>query len=300
MRKNYSGVLFMLVASLSFAIMGVFVKRLGKDFDSVQIVLFRNLVGVLFIVGSFWQKPLKIAKERRFLLLFRGFIGTISLYAFAYNLVHTPLGVAFTFYQTSTFFIAFFSYFFLKEKLNLFGWAGILVGFGGIVTIFRPDVNFFQFGNLIGLINGGFSAMAYMAVSELKKYHDTRAIVLSFMGWGIILPILSMLVGYFYYTPTLDFLLSQPKMPHFHHLFDIVCVGIAAMMGQIYATKAFGAEKAGIVSSISYSNVIFSIALGILFNRDAFPDFTTLLGMTMIIASGLLISLTKDIEENRQ
>ena len=104
----------MLIASFAFAAMGVFVKRLGKDFDTVEIVLFRNLFGVVFMLISIWQKPLVQTGGKPFLLLFRGFIGTVALYAFAHNLVNMSLGEAFTFYQTSAFFIAFFSYFFLK------------------------------------------------------------------------------------------------------------------------------------------------------------------------------------------
>jgi drug/metabolite transporter (DMT)-like permease len=49
-------------------------------------------------------------------------------------------------------------------------------------------------------------------------------------------------------------------------------------------------EKAGVVSAISYSNVVFSILIGILIG-DKLPDALTFLGMAMIISSGLIISL---------
>ena len=290
--KNYRGIFFMLVASFAFAAMGVFVKRLGKDFDTVEIVLFRNLFGVLFILISIGQKPLVQTGGKPFLLLFRGFIGTVALYAFAYNLVNMPLGKAFTFYQTSAFFIAFFSYFFLNEKLNKFTWLGLLLGFTGILTIFRPDIQLFSTDNFMGLTNGLLSAAAYIAVSELKKYYDTRSIVLSFMAWGIVLPLCSMLIGFFYYSPAFSVVLSQAKMPEWKHSLDIIMVGFCALVGQIYATRAYGLEKAGIVSAISYSNVIFSVLLGF-FIGDKMPDTLFIIGMLLIIASGLLISLTK-------
>ena len=283
----------MLIASLAFAAMGVFVKRLGKDFDTVEIVLFRNLFGVIFILISIWQKPLVQTGGKSFLLLFRGFIGTVALYAFAHNLVNMSLGEAFTFYQTSAFFIAFFSYFFLKEKLNAYTWLGLLIGFSGIIIIFRPDIQLFSSNNIMGLTNGLLSAAAYMAVSELKKHYDTRSIVLSFMSWGILLPLLSMLIGHFYYSDAFSIVLSQAKMPERRHSFDIILVGLCALTGQIYATRAYGAEKAGIVSAISYSNVIFSVILGF-FIGDKIPDAHAIVGMILIILSGLVISLTKE------
>lgn len=285
------GIWYMIWASFAFALMGVFVKRLGRDFDTVEIVLFRNLLGVLFILISLFQKPFTLRGLRPTLLIFRGFIGTISLYAFSYNLTHVSLGEAFTYYQTSALFVALLSYFFLNERLNLPTWSGLLIGFLGIIVIFRPDLSNNLKNNCIGLANGLFSASAYLAVSELKKHYDTRAIVLTFMGWGILLPILSMCVGSFYTNTDLDFILCTFKMPQIKHIFDILMVGVAALVGQIYATRAYGAEHAGVVSAISFSNVIFSIGLGILFTGDKIPDTLTFVGMGMILVSGLLVSL---------
>ncbi len=283
----------MLIASFAFAAMGVFVKRLGKDFDSVEIVLFRNLLGVTFILLSILKKPIVEVGGKKFLLLFRGFIGTVSLYAFAYNLVHSSLGEAFTFYQTSSFFIAFFSHYFLSQKLNFYGWLGLFLGFIGVIIILRPDIELFHLNNVMGIMNGALSASAYLAVSELKKYYDTRSIVLSFMAWGIILPLISMCIGAFYYSEKLSFLLSKAKIPTWHHVPDIILVGLSALMGQIYATRAFGAEKAGIVSAISYSNIIFSVLMG-WWIGDKMPDGLSFLGMGLIIISGLIVSLKKD------
>ena len=282
----------MLFASLAFALMGVFVKRLGKDFDTVEIVFFRNLLGVLFILVSYFKSPFSLKGKKPYLLMFRGLVGTISLYAFAYNLTHVTLGEAFTYYQTSSLFIALFSFIVLKEKMNLTSWIALIVGFIGIIVIFRPEMSGNLKNNIMGLTNGLLSAAAYMAVSELKKSYDTRAIILVFMGWGIILPVCSMIVGEHYQNEALSFMVSKFKMPNINHISDILLVGITALLGQIYATRAFGVEKAGIVSAISYSNVVFSIILGFIIG-DKSPDIFTFIGMAMIIGSGIMISLFK-------
>ncbi len=282
----------MLLASLAFALMGLFVKRLGADFGTVEIVFFRNLTGVTFILLSFFKSSFSLKGEKPYLLLFRGLVGTISLYAFAYNLTHVSLGEAFTYYQTSTLFIAAFSFVVLKEKMNKSAWMGLLLGFLGVLVVFRPDIGGNWQNNVMGLTNGLLSAAAYLAVGELKKYYDTRAIVLVFMTWGIALPVCSMIAGEFYEIPSLDFMIATFKMPSLHHVPDIILVGLTALLGQIYATRAFGIEKAGIVSAISYSNVVFSVLIGIAIG-DKFPDTLTFLGMAMIIGSGLIISLFK-------
>jgi drug/metabolite transporter (DMT)-like permease len=69
-------------------------------------------------------------------------------------------------------------------------------------------------------------------------------------------------------------------------------MGSSALFGQYFVTKAYGADKAGIVSAISYAGIIFSIFIGMLLG-DAFPDAVSLLGILLIICSGLMISFIK-------
>ncbi len=286
---DYAGVFYMLIASFAFALMGLFAKILGRDFDNVEVVFFRNFLGLGIILISILKKPVVETGGKPFLLIFRGLIGTIALYGFSYNLIHLSLGEAFTFYQTSSLFIALLSYFFLKETLNRYAWSAIFLGFLGIVIIFRPDPAL-MVSNYLGVLCGLGSALAYMSVSELKKCYDTRSVVLSFLASGSILPFFSMLIGQFYPNPALNFCLGQFKMPWLWSQWAaILMIGLTALAGQIYATKAYGAAKAGIVSGISYSNILFSLLLGWLIG-DMFPSFWTWIGIGLIVLSGVLMT----------
>jgi drug/metabolite transporter (DMT)-like permease len=53
------GILLMLGASFFFALMSAISKWLSCDFHIVQLVFFRNVIGVLFIGTSILQRPLK-------------------------------------------------------------------------------------------------------------------------------------------------------------------------------------------------------------------------------------------------
>ena len=72
----------------------------------------------------------------------------------------------------------------------------------------------------------------------------------------------------------------------------MVILGLAALFGQYFVTKAYGADKAGIVSSIGYANIVFSVFIGMALG-DAFPDWMSLAGIFCIISSGVIISLVK-------
>jgi drug/metabolite transporter (DMT)-like permease len=282
----------MLLASLLFAFMGVAAKELTDSMSSVEVVFFRNVFGVFFILISIYKSPLKQLGGRFWLLIFRGVAGFVALLFFFYNISQIPLGEAMTFSKTSTIFTAVLAYIFLKEKLGIKGWIGVFIGFIGIVFITEFDGSSLEKSDYLGILSGVGAALAYTSVRELRNFYDTRAIVLSFMSIGTIAPIILMIVGSFYSNPNLDFMLGTFVMPKVDDWIYIILLGIFSTYAQIYMTKAYTFAKAGIIGTISYSNIVFSILLG-LFWGDAFPSMLIILGIILIVISGILVSSKK-------
>ncbi len=286
------GIQYMLLASLLFAFMGVAAKELTDSMSSVEVVFFRNVFGVFFILISIYKSPLKQLGGRFWLLIFRGVAGFVALLFFFYNISQIPLGEAMTFSKTSTIFTAVLAYIFLKEKLGIKGWIGVFIGFIGIVFITEFDGSSLEKSDYLGILSGVGAALAYTSVRELRNFYDTRAIVLSFMTIGTIGPIILMIIGSFYSNPNLDFMLGTFVMPKVDDWIYIILLGIFSTYAQIYMTKAYTFAKAGIIGTISYSNIVFSIILGLLWG-DAFPSMLIILGIILIVISGILVSSKK-------
>ena len=47
---NQKGILFMLLSSLCFALMSALAKEMNKVFPSIELVLFRNIMGLPFLI----------------------------------------------------------------------------------------------------------------------------------------------------------------------------------------------------------------------------------------------------------
>ncbi len=283
------GIKYMLLASLLFAFMGAMAKELSDSMSSVEVVFFRNVFGVFFILVSIYKSPLKQLGGKFWLLIFRGVAGFVALLFFFYNISQISLGEAMTFSKTSTIFTAVLAYIFLHEKLGIKGWFGVFIGFIGILFITEFDGSSLEKSDYLGIFSGVGAALAYTSVRELRKFYDTRAIVLSFMSVGTIAPMIHMIIGSFYSNPNLDFMLGTFVIPKIDDWIYIVLLGIFSTYAQIYMTKAYSFAKAGIIGTISYSNIVFSIILG-LFLGDAFPSLTIILGIVLIVISGLLVS----------
>ena len=282
------GVLYMFMASFFFAIMGAFAKLSSESMSSLEVVFFRNVFGVALVGYAVYKKPMKQAGGKPWLLFFRGFMGFVALLAFFYNIAHIPLGDAMTFSKTSPIFTAIFAWMFLEERMSKTGWFAVFVGFVGIVFITQPTGLTFSKTDLLGIFSGIGAALAYTSVRELKKYYDTRAIVLSFMVIGTVGPLTLLFISPYLSLPELDFVLGEFAMPSGIVWLYVTAMGLFATLAQIYMTKAYGESQAGIVGAVSYTNIVFSIGVGLLLG-DALPDFITLFGIILIIISGILV-----------
>ena len=288
------GILFMLLASLSFAMMGGFAKVISETLPSVEVAFFRNIFGVIIVAIAIYKVPLKQIGGRPWLLFFRGSMGFISLLAYFYAMANIPLGEAVTYNKTSPIFVAIFAYLFLNEKLSLPAILAIMIGFVGIVFVAQPQGGSFDKYDVLGILSGVGAALAYTSIRELREYYDTRAIVMSFMFIGTIGPMILMLITpYITVSPNFDWAFAKFVMPVGIEWLYVTAVGIFATISQLLMTKAYSITKAGIVGTISYTNIVFAVIIGVMLG-DPIPDIWTILGIILVIISGLLVALVKE------
>lgn len=290
--NRYKGIFYMLLAALGFSLMGGAAKLLKGSFGAGQLVFWRNAVGLVVLIAGFIIKP-PVNKGGKFhLLLFRGMMGTTALYTLLYCILHIPLGTAMTYNLTSALFIAVFSFLLFREYHGRIVLFAVLLGFIGMLLIYKPAMHFPWYYHVAGLISGITSALAYITVNRLAGYYDARIIVLAFIGTGVLVPLLFMIAGSIFHLPADDVFFIQWKWPQGIEWFYVLWLGLAALFGQYFVTKAYGADKAGIVSAIGYANIIFSVFIGLALD-DPFPDWMSSLGILCIIGSGVIISLVK-------
>lgn len=282
----------MLLAALGFSVMGGAAKILKGSFGAGQLVFWRNAIGLLVLIVLFISKPPVSKGGKLKLLIFRGIMGTTALYTLLYCILHLPLGTAMTYNLTSAIFIAIFSFFFFKEYHGRIVLFAVLLGFIGMLLVYKPAIHYPWYYHVAGLISGASSAIAYMSVNRLATHYDNRIIMLAFIGSGFIVPSIFMIIRYAFQIEPDNVFFINWRWPVGIEWFYVLWLGLAAFFGQYFVTKSYGADKAGIVSAIGYSNIIFSVFIGMALG-DAFPDFISATGMLCIISSGVIISIVK-------
>lgn len=283
------GIFFMLLASFLFALTMLFAKLLSASMSSVEVTFWRNAIGLIAISFTLFHSPIRNVGGRPYTLIFRGVIGTVALLTFFYTISATSLSNAIVYAKTEPIFTAILAFFLLKERLRISALLAILIGFLGVVMLNGMAWNYLH---VMGILTGFLSALAYTSVRSLKAYYDSRTVVLSFMISGVLIPMVLMIIAEFYTAESLSFALKVFVLPQGRDWIWIVLMGLSAAGGQIYMTRAYFYAKAGLVSSTSYSVVLFATVFGILLG-DTLPTISIIIGAFMIVLSGIILSRSK-------
>ncbi len=274
------GVLFMLASSVLGALNGAVAKYLSTSMDPLEIVFYRNLIGVFIILFTLKKFNVAFDRSKLHLLLLRGLFGALAMALFFYTIATIPLGEAVVLNRTSPFFVTILAYYLVKESISLKTFFALIIGFIGIILVMKPFGIEFSFEHVLGVLGGFFAACAYATIKKIKDIFDARLIMLSFMGIGLIIPLLI-----YFFTPIFEFKLhTDPVIWALIGFMAIISTG-----SQWFITRAYSVSKASIIGVVSYTNIPFSIGFGVALG-DAFPDLTTFIGILLVIFGGILVS----------
>lgn len=277
-----NGIFFMLISSMFGSLSGAVAKVLSDTMDPIEIVFYRNLLGVIIILYSFKKIQLSISFDisKSHLLLLRGLFGTIAMVLYFYTIANIPLGEAVILNKTSPFFVTIFAYYLMKETISTNTIFALIIGFVGVAFVIQPFDFEISTGHIVAVFGGFFAAAAYATIKKIKDIYDARVIMLSFMGVGTILPLFIIL-----FTPYADFQVHTG-------IFVWLLIGLMAVLSTIsqwFLTRAYSLSKASIIGVIGYSSIPFAVGFGIMLG-DSIPGILTFLGIGLIALGGILVS----------
>jgi len=268
--------LWMLFASLMFALMAMFVKFASDEASLGQIILFRGLPTALGILAWACATHRTIIPPTWRLHVMRNVAGVGSIWLSFFAMGRLPLATAITLNYTSPLFIAGWMTWRAHDLTDRLRTLAVVIGFIGVIAILRPTLDHSQWlAALLGLAAGSLTAIAVMQVRSLGQAGEPE--------WRIVLffALSSCLTG------GIATVLTGWRNPSLYGWFTLLGVGLSGLLGQFAMTRAFSRGSAALSSVLQYSTIPFSILLGYLFWDDR-PDTLAWLGMLLIAAAGLV------------
>ncbi|MEP7182033.1 MAG: DMT family transporter [Betaproteobacteria bacterium] len=268
--------LWMLVAGLSFATMGIFVKAGAAEFTAAELVFYRAIVQLVVAWAVLVQAGLTVRTTRLGMHVHRGVAGFVSLFMFFYALTTLPVATAMTLNYSSPLFLALLLTFLARERPGAALVGTVLLGFAGVVLLLRPAFHADQlWPGVIGLVSGIVSAVAYWNVRQLVQAQEPVARVVFYFA-------LFSCLGSFVW------MLPQTWHPvRLDNVGTLAGVGVFGAAGQLAMTRAYGRGRTLVTAAISYSGIVFSSILGIAIFGDVLP-LAAWIGIALIVAAGII------------
>lgn len=276
----------MILASLCFAFMGVFVKLSVESLPFLVAVFFRTFIGLLMLIFYMKCKGLSFQATQHRLLLIRSICGFLALTFFFFALEKLPLSTATVLNFSSPIFVVILSGFFLQEKKIGIFLPLVVSAFGGAVLLVAPDLSSLNLAALLGLLSALFAALAMIAVKRLSKTESSTTIVYYFSLYGTIFGAIVLVIANLLGFVQIDKGKVLNTLSNPTEIIYLCCVGIMATLGQLFQTGAYARERASVVSAFSYLSPVFAFIFGLIFFNHV-PDLTEIGGGFVIIASSL-------------
>ena len=273
--KNQLGFFYMFISVCAFSLMDVLVKW-SDTYPVGQVLFFRGFCGIipiLFLIPK--DRYLDFYKTNRSLLhLKRCFAGLIALVSIFIALRNLPLAIVVSISFAAPIFTTIFSIFLLNEKVGLYRWLAVLVGFIGIIIITEPGFSSFNIYFIYPIIF--CLGLSYVAIA-IRQLSTTEPV------WLISL--------YFSIAITLASLVTLPYgwvIPNFGDLILLMLIGVFGGVANLWLGQSYKLAEVSLVSPLKYLALVFAIAFGY-FIWGEIPSFKTLLGAALVIISSIII-----------
>jgi drug/metabolite transporter (DMT)-like permease len=154
-------------------------------------------------------------------------------------------------------------------------WLAILAGFVGVLVITRPGFGTFSAGHVYVLC-ATLSNCFYVIMTRRMAASETSESLILFSGLA---PVVLL-------APTLPFSVSLPEDPW--HWLILLSLGFWGALGHWFLIRAYRIATASALAPYPYLQMVWMIGFGWLI-FDQLPDWWTIGGAAVIVASGLYI-----------
>lgn len=274
---NTRGAVSMLTGVFLFTMMEAAVKWLVADYPVHQIIFFRSAFALIPCAYFVWRAGgmSALRTKRPSVHLLRGLIGLAAMgcYFFAYSQMALADAKAILF--SAPLFMTVLAVPLLGERVGIYRWSAVLVGFAGVLIVLKPGGDMLQYGTFAALGGAFLYALAVITIRHLSATESVACITFYFTLTGTAAS--AVLIGLFGWVP--------PTPADWAMLASLGLVGGVA---QYAMTRAFRLAEAAAIAPLDYTSMAWAILLGYLIWQDI-PSLEVFAGITLVVASGLFI-----------
>jgi drug/metabolite transporter (DMT)-like permease len=271
-------IFYNLLAWAIFPFMDTIAKYLSSDLSFFQITWARYFFTVFFslpFMFLFFRKNLTWSTQPK-LQIFRGLTLLFANILFFYSISIISMAKALTLAFVAPLITTALSPIFLGEKVGVRRWSAVIIGFVGSLIVIQPGFMEFNLASISALGTGFFYGV-YLVIT--RKLHSSDSPLLTLLLTGVVGAVLaSFFVPVVWINPT------------FNQWSLLALMGIFACLGHLFLILSLKYADASKLAPFGYFEIVTNVILGYYFFGD-FPHHWTWVGLSIIVCSGIYISL---------
>jgi drug/metabolite transporter (DMT)-like permease len=279
---------FKLISALLFAAMSALVRQLGDVAPVGQLVFFRSACAIppVLIIYALRGELMTAVRTRRPLgQLGRGALSVAGMFTNFSALTRLPLADATAISFASPLITVALAAVILKERVRLYRWSAVLVGFAGVIVMLIPHFELGRYANAgaesvatvgsIFAITAAFcNAGTVIQTRRLAQSETTSSIVFYFS-------LVTALAG----AVTLPFAWHTPTGSE---LVMLVSLGVFGGIAHIFLTESYRLATASVIAPFDYSAMLWALLLGYWVFGEL-PSALVYLGASIVAGAGLFV-----------
>ena len=276
-----------LISALLFAFMSALVRQLGDVAPVGQMVFFRSAFAILPVVLVYairGELATAMCTSRPLGQLGRGLLSVGGMFTNFSALTRLPLADATAISFASPLITVALAAIILKERVRIYRWSAVLIGFGGVIVMLIPHLDIGRYaviggaaaaaGSMFAVISAFCNAGTVIQTRRLTQSETTSSIVFYF---SLICAIAGAL--------TLPFAWHSPTP---RELIALIALGVLGGFSHILLTESYRYGTASLVAPFDYTSMLWALLLGYwLFGE--LPDTLVYVGASIVAAAGLFV-----------
>ncbi|WP_431297986.1 DMT family transporter [Tabrizicola sp. BL-A-41-H6] len=274
------GVALVVAATFLFGLSDTVSKHLAMLYAVPLLLAVRYSVNLVLLMGvmmprhgtGLWRT------NRLGLVVLRGACLAAASISMVFALRVMPVGETVAIIYIAPFLVMLAAGPILGEKVSLIGWLAATCSFLGVLIIARPSSGLDPIGVALCLVNAGCATVYHLLTRMLTRTETTMAMLFH-----------TALVGTVVFAAFLPWSLGG-AMPSPFDAGLMVVLGVLGTVGHLMFTAAYREAPASLLAPVNYLHIVWAAILGwLVFSH--MPDGLALIGMAMIMASGVAVAV---------
>jgi drug/metabolite transporter (DMT)-like permease len=282
------GIVLKLTSAVLFAVMSALIRYLGASYPIGEVVFYRSAFAIVPVVIVYaWRGELAAAvrTERPLGQVSRGALSIVGMFCNFGALARLPLIEANAFSFTSPLFGVALAALVLKERVRIYRWSAVIIGFIGVLVVLSPHLS----GHELTVAMASATSVAGVIYALAGSFTNAGTMIQT--RWLTQSETTSSIVFYFSLICALSGLVTWPfgwLTPTSGELAALIGVGFLGGTGHILLTESYRHASASMLAPFDYTSMIWALALGFVF-FDEVPTVMIVIGSAIIASAGLFV-----------